>query len=53
MKDYITKTTEAIMDSLEKHGLIPTVMTLIILITFITVMILAWQLPEIILAIKA
>lgn len=44
---------EAIMKSLEKHGLIPTVLTITGLLIFASLLILSFQLPEIILAIKA
>lgn len=44
---------EAVMKSLEKHGLIATVITIIGLIVFSALLIVAYQLPEIILAIKA
>lgn len=53
MTDYITKLTGAIMEGLKKHGSIKAAITLIILASFIAVMALAWQLPEIILAIKS
>lgn len=41
------------MNCLRKHGLIKTVLALCGLFLFAIVLILAWQLPEIILAIKA
>lgn len=53
MSDFITRITESVMKSLEKHGLIPTVVTIIGLLFFASLLILAYQLPEIILAIKA
>lgn len=53
MDDYITRIVEAVMKSLEKHGLIPTAMTIIGLLLFAVILIIAYQLPEIILAIKA
>lgn len=53
MNDYITILMEAIMKSLEKHGLIPTAITIIGLLIFASLLILTYQLPEIILAIKA
>jgi len=53
LDNYITKLMEAVMNSLEKHGLIPTAITIICLIVCATLLIMAYQLPEIILAIKA
>lgn len=53
MKDYITITLEAVMDSLKKYGLIPTLLVIIGFLIFMSVFILVWQLPDIILAIKA
>ncbi|MBS9779174.1 MAG: hypothetical protein KGV51_00970 [Moraxellaceae bacterium] len=54
-KDYIkflTELTGAIMKSLKEHGLIPTIATICVLCFILTMLVLAWQLPEIILAIK-
>lgn len=53
MDNYITKLMEAVMKSLEKHGLIPTAATIIGLLICAILLIIAYQLPEIIMAIKA
>lgn len=49
---YLTQLTGSIMKSIEKYGLIPTAITLCILCGFITMMVLAWNIAEIITAIR-
>lgn len=53
MKDYITIFMEAIMESLKKYGLIPTLLMIIGFMIFTSILLFVWQLPDIILAIKA
>lgn len=53
MKDYITIFMEAIMESLKKYGLIPTLLMIIGFMIFASLLLFVWQLPDIILAIKA
>lgn len=53
MRDIFSILTEAIMECLKKYGLIPTVLVLVLLLFALSLLVLVWQLPEIIIALKS
>lgn len=53
MSEFIAKVIEMTTTSLKEHGLIKTCLALMGVLVFVMAIVFVWQLPEIILAIKA